>query len=650
MEDYIKFIGKAWKDFIKTGHVNSAVRDDIADSWRRCKNYGVDPMNGRGNDIYKIPIEVKSEENADLILVSGPIIKSVYNIVAGSGFVLILADKEGYIIDVIGDNDIMDRADQLNFVKGALWTERAVGTNAIGTAIYLDKPIQTIGAEHFGINQHSWTCSAAPIHDEEGNIIGCINMSGNYYDAHCHTLGIVMSAAQSIEKQLALTISNKLMNTTFNSVSEGMIVLDDKLNIKRINNRVNQILGITYEEALKLNIVDTMQNLNLYKIIDSSQESYSSEESYNNVECDFYIREKRIKCIVNALPLQVNNKNIGVVITFRESKYFHKLVGKVIGYKASYKFEDIITTNDNMKEVIKFAKKAAKSDCNILIEGESGTGKELISQSIHNYSDRVNYPFVAVNCGSIPRELVESELFGYEKGAFTGAAKEGKPGKFELADGGTIFLDEIGELPLDIQTKLLRVLDNSRITRIGGTYEKQLNVRIIGATNRILKEEIKKKNFRSDLYYRLNVMNIKTIPLRERKEDLDLLIKEFVKILNAKNSLDKKFVSRAYIEKLKEQDWPGNVRELRNIVERDYYLSDEKLVSGEYLMEKPITTNFKESRFESIIPMQVLEKESIEKALIKCDGNVLKAAKFLNISRSTLYRKIKKYKINNTNR
>jgi transcriptional regulator with PAS, ATPase and Fis domain len=347
----------------------------------------------------------------------------------------------------------------------------------------------------------------------------------------------------------------------------------------------------------------------------------------------------------------MKNKTIGIVITFRESQYYHKLVGKFMGYRASYKFDDIITNNDNMKKTIELAKKASKSDCNILIEGESGTGKELMAQSIHNYSSRKNGPFVAVNCSSIPRELVESELFGYEKGAFTGASRDGNPGKFELANSGTIFLDEIGELPLDIQSKLLRVLDNNKITRVGGNYEKQLDVRVIGATNRILLNEVKKKNFRADLYYRLNVINIRTIALRNRKEDIDLLIRYFVKSLNLKNIHQSRLVGNAYIERMKNNIWLGNVRELRNVVERDYYLSDELICSSDYLTETKQTLNSKNNIYNKnnimceVIPIQMLEKESIQNAIEKCSGNLVKTAALLNISRSTLYRKIKKYKI-----
>lgn len=643
MEVYMKFIEESWKKYMETGYINHAVRPEIANSWERCKSYGVDPVNGKGSTNYSTPVDVKLCENAELTSVARPIMENVYNIVRGSEFAIVLTDKDGYIIEVIGDDDMLKKMDELNFVKGVLWTEQAVGTNAIGTALYLDKAIQTIGADHYCINQHSWTCSASPIHDEDGNVIGCFNMSGNYYSAHSHTLGIVTAAAHSIQKQLALTVSNNLMNVTFNSTCEGMIVLDDKLRIKRVNDRALDILDISLEDILNINITETLKNVSFDKIITQDY------KAYNNVECDFYIKNNRVKCIINAVAMRVNEKFVGVVITFRETQYVHKLVSKVVGYKASYSFEDIITENQKMKDMIEFAKKASKSDCNILIEGESGTGKELISQSIHNYSDRSSGPFVAINCASIPRELVESELFGYEKGSFTGASKEGHPGKFEIADGGTIFLDEIGELPLDIQTKLLRVLDNCKITRVGGTYEKQLDVRVIGATNRNLKEEVKKKNFREDLYYRLSVMNIKTIPLNDRKEDVEVLTKYFVKILNIKNGQANKKINKQYTNKLKEYNWSGNVRELRNVVERDYYLGGMNLDLEHYIEIESCHENIVENKKEekSIVPMKVVEKETIENALKKYSGNMVKVSEVLNIGRSTLYRKIKKYNIKN---
>ncbi|WP_238900469.1 sigma-54-dependent Fis family transcriptional regulator [Clostridium sp. YIM B02500] len=644
MENYVDFINKAWKDFISTGNVNPKVRSEIGDSWIRCMNYGVNPYDGKGH-VKHSNINELINKNNELISVARPVMESIYSMVRGSGFALFLTDKDGYIVDVIGDNDIMKRIEELNFLKGELWSENVVGTNAIGTALYLGKPVQTIGAEHYGVNQHSWTCSASPIYDEDDNLIGCINMSGNYYNAHSHTLGIVTAAAQSIQKQMALAISYKLLNVTFDSISEGMIVINEYMKVKRINGRALKILNISLEEAMNMNINEVLNGVDFHKLLQEKN------KSLNNIEWDFSINNDIIKCVINVLPLNKNGKSSGMVITFTEVKIVHKLVNKFVGYKAQYEFKDIMTTSKEMANMIAFAKKASKSDCNILIQGESGTGKELISQSIHNYSDRARGPFVAVNCASIPSELVESELFGYEKGAFTGASKEGHPGKFELADGGTIFLDEIGELPLDIQSKLLRVLDNGKIVRVGGTYEKQLNVRVIGATNRILKNEIRRKNFREDLYYRLSVMEIKTIPLRERKDDIDVLVNDFVQRLNIKNKNKIITVSKEYIDKLKKYDWDGNIRELKNVVERDYYLSEDEMMNidinnldynnmTQTLHQEPINQEEIE-----IIPLDLLEENAIRDAIKKCDGNLQLTSKLLSIGRATLYRKIKKYHI-----
>ncbi|KGN01981.1 ATPase AAA [Clostridium novyi A str. 4570] len=656
MKTYMNFIKDCWNQFMKNGHVDCNVRKEIADSWIRCREYNVNPMNGIGvvkDDQFTTK---KIQENIELIAIAKPIMKGLYEIVKGSEFAIILTDKDGYVLETIVDNSMIKRMKELNFVKGALWNEEVVGTNAIGTAIYLDKPIQTIGAEHYCIEQHSWTCSGAPIHNEEGEVIGCINMSGNYYNAHPHTLGIVTAAAQSIQKQLAVAVSRNLMNITFNSISEGIIVLNKNMKIKKVNGRAAQILNSNIDKLINTDIKDILKDIDFEAIISGKYKSFNSIERNFCVKKDkmqmeytIYkestkdINKKVIPCMLDIIPMKVHEKVIGIVITFTETGKIHKLVNKVIGYKAKYTFDDIITQNQSMKKMIERAKKIALNDCNILIEGESGTGKELIAQSIHNYSKRKTGPFVAINCASIPRELVESEFFGYEKGAFTGASKGGYTGKFELADGGTIFLDEIGELPLDVQSKLLRVLDNNKITRVGGNYEKQLNVRVIGATNRKLKEEIKQKNFRADVYYRLSVMNIKTIPLNDRKDDIEILVNYFINILDMKNNRKSEKVSKSYIKKLLKHSWGGNVRELRNVIERDYYLND----IDELLESAKDENENLDKQIENIYinSMDMVEYKAIKNALKKCNGNKVKASKLLNIGRSTLYRKIKKYNI-----
>ncbi|MCY6371349.1 sigma-54 interaction domain-containing protein [Clostridium ganghwense] len=446
-------------------------------------------------------------------------------------------------------------------------------------------------------------------------------------------------------------MEKELLQAIFNSISDGILILDDKLNITDFNKMALRILGLEKDVLMKINIKDIFNN---YKLVDKC---LIYNESYKRQDCTFTANGNKIRCVTNLGPIVSDSKIIGVVISFRDTKHIHKVVNNVVGYSAAYTFKDIITKNQKMKKIIQYAKKAANTDCNILLEGCSGTGKEVFAQAIHNYSSRAKGPFVAVNCAAIPRELFESELFGYEKGAFTGANKGGYPGKFELADGGTIFLDEIGELPLDIQSKLLRVLDNHKIVRVGCTHEKKINVRVIAATNRNLLEEVDKKNFRYDLYYRLNVIGISLMKLNEREEDIEALTKHFLKKLNINNLEGSKDIESSAIARLNDYKWNGNIRELRNVVEKAYYLCDNDIITEKYLLtflkDKPKLENdfrrekINKSNFkvEDILPLKLVEEQNIKKALIAFDGNPEEAAKALGISRATIYRKISKYRI-----
>jgi transcriptional regulator with PAS, ATPase and Fis domain len=338
---------------------------------------------------------------------------------------------------------------------------------------------------------------------------------------------------------------------------------------------------------------------------------------------------------------------MGAVLVIRESKQVRKEINKLAGFRANYTFDKIITNNKTMMELITTAKRIAKTHCTVLIEGESGTGKELFAQSIHNESQRRNGPFIAINCAAIPKELVESEFFGYETGSFTGAIKGGMPGKFELANGGTLFLDEIGEIPLEMQPKLLRVLDENKVMRIGGSYERELDVRIIAATNRNLLNEMTKEAFRQDLYFRLNVINLRLPPLKKRQEDILVLGDYFLQQLNQENSGVSKYFSKKFEDKLLEYEWEGNVRELKNIVQRGYYMS-----TGDQIENMEVLQKDKEEKSHGLEnegeTLKELEKNSIEHALFLNNGNVVKAAEDLSISRATIYRKIKAYDIHVT--
>lgn len=323
-------------------------------------------------------------------------------------------------------------------------------------------------------------------------------------------------------------------------------------------------------------------------------------------------------------------------------KKVRKLAGKISSGHAVYTFEKIIGKNKDFLKIIDYCNKVASSSSTILITGESGTGKEVFAQAIHNISDRKDEAFIAVNCGAIPRSLIESELFGYEEGAFTGAKKGGSAGKFEIADGGTIFLDEIGEMSLDMQIKLLRVIEEKVINRIGGRNPIPVNVRIISATNKDLKEEVSKGNFRNDLYYRVNVIPIHLPPLRERKDDIPLLIDFFMNRISKRLNKRKVEIPKEYLEYLINYDWPGNIRELENIIE--LIINTESIpFSFEKKVIKP-GADFVDSNDECL-KLEYVERNHIIYVMEKFKGNVTLASKALGIGRNTLYRKLKKFNI-----
>lgn len=437
----------------------------------------------------------------------------------------------------------------------------------------------------------------------------------------------------------------ELTKALLESTSEGILIINEELEVTHGNNMALKILGLTNNMVINKNVI------NIFNYEELLNKSLIEGQSFRNEDCTFNVLGNKVRCVTNIVPISDSFKINGLVIAFRDTRHIHRMVNNVVGYKANYTFEDIITKNQGMKKIIQYSKKASNADCNILLEGRSGTGKEIFAQAIHNYSKRQKGPFVAVNCAAIPRELVESELFGYEKGAFTGASKGGYPGKFELADGGTIFLDEIGELPLDIQSKLLRVLDNHKIVRVGSTFEKNIDVRVIAATNRNLMDEVENKNFRYDLYYRINVIGIGLMDLKDRNEDIELLVDHFMNKLNSKNPNNVKYIDRNLVEKFKTYNWDGNIRELRNVIEKAYYLSDvnrinEKCIESIIRGKSRVLDNSLETiNKEEIIPLKVAEEKAIRKAIMYCKGSAEEAAKMLGISRATIYRKISKYGI-----
>lgn len=419
------------------------------------------------------------------------------------------------------------------------------------------------------------------------------------------------------------------------SVDEGISACDEQGHITYINKSAANMLDTTPDEFLNEHLSNLYSHSILAKVIEN-------KSSYIDIEYFLKYKDKTLHLINSAYPVLNKNKELtGAVDIYKKIKRSIKLAADLGGYGASYTFDDFIGNSKALSDAINISKKFADSNRSILIIGDSGTGKELFAQSIHNYSIRRDGPFVAINCASYPKDLFESELFGYEEGAFTGAKRGGKSGKFELADGGTLFLDEVGELPLNLQAKLLRVIETKRISRIGSNKKVDIDVRIISATNRNLEQMIQNNSFREDLYYRLKVLYLQLEPLKNRENDVILLCDHFIHKFSKDSFKNIIGLDKDAIEYVKSYDWPGNIRELENIISLALFYCGSEYITKDDLVKSGLKLS--NTRVDSYgdKDLSTITNDIILKTLKKNKGNKKRTAEELGISRNTIYRLLK---------
>lgn len=620
--------------------MNADYKSVIALSHERCRKLGIKEEQVVSSKVIgQTELQEKFAENRDMILTASPYMEQLINIVKGHNFFALLTDGEGCILNAIGDEKILSEAFDLKMVPGAYMNEESIGTNSMAVVIKTGEPVQLSGKDHFIKAYHRWTCSGAPIKDHHGNLIGVLDLTGYTDLVHPHTLGMVIAASNAIEEMMKVKEFNRLQNmnnkhikTIFNSMPVAIVTSDIDGKIKIHNKKALELLG-NKDNELKAQAMEA-----IVEEWDSIRGAICSGEDISR-EINIMALRNRFPCHLTANPIyNPQDDSIEIVYVFEEVKK----VKKNNEYQAYYTFDKIIGKDENFLRIVQYAKKIANSKSTILILGESGTGKEVFAQSIHNFSKRMDGPFIALNCGAIPNQMIESELFGYEEGAYTGAKKGGNLGKFELANGGTIMLDEIGEMPLDMQTKLLRVLQEGIITRIGSQKSIPVDVRIIAATNKDLKKEVELGRFRKDLFYRLNLLPLYLPPLRERKSDILMLIKYFMK--NLAESLNKREVEipEAYLNIMMNFSWPGNIRELENVVE--LIVNTESIPPG-YFGQEVRGEEILLNSSHDCLNMEYNEKEHLVRVLKKYNGNITQSAQALGIRRNTLYSKIKKYEI-----
>lgn len=450
---------------------------------------------------------------------------------------------------------------------------------------------------------------------------------------------------QLIEKEKA-----EILKSIIDFAYDGIIGIDKERRITVFNPVAEKVIGITAEKAIGEIADDIVENTRLGTVFSTGQAELGEIQYINNVAI-----------VTNRVPIVVDSEVIGVVATFQELEKIQKTERQIRkklflkGHLAKTRFNDIIGDSKIIMQVKEKAKQYAEVDSTVMISGETGTGKELFAQSIHNASPRADKPFVAVNCAALPANLLESELFGYVEGAFTGARKDGKTGLFELAHSGTIFLDEISEISPALQSRLLRVLQEKEVIRIGDDKITPVDIRVIAATNRNLYEQVEKGEFRKDLYYRLNVLELEIPPLRDRMNDIIQLVQYF--IADKSNKLGKKIkgIDNDALKKLTSYKWPGNIRQLENIVERSIVLCKKNKIDINIILEATdgmtiLETQENKKNDKKVLNKGMLKKHEVEiikRVMEEVDGDKKLAAKKLGISATTLWRRLKSIKDNN---
>ncbi|MGR6835994.1 sigma-54-dependent Fis family transcriptional regulator [Syntrophomonas erecta] len=500
------------------------VKSEVVESWIRSYNNGLDLFDynyGPIMDRYLFQEHIR--EKGLLLKSADPFIHQLETLLCDSECIILLTDERGLMLRVVeGSKDMLEKQNaRFRLVPGSIWTEKTVGTCAHTITLNSGLPMQICGPEHYGETYEQISCSSAPIFDANYNLAGtlCLVTPSSFHQSR-HSLALVVSMAWAVQKEFQLELKNSLLSYTLEAYDEAVITLNESGIITHANIVAKNMLGHLRDNliGIKYNEVLGEQPL-INTVLDNGKPIV-----------DVDIHTEAIKHKLNlrlAQPiLDEYGKNFGCVLIFRKVKQVKKLppTGSL---ETKFTFDKIIGKSPSIIESIEKTRKFASLDFNILIQGESGTGKDVYAQAVHNES-RPDGPFVAVNCAAIPRTLIESELFGYEGGAFTGAERQGRPGKIELANNGTLFLDEIGDMPLELQPVLLRVLEEKQVMRVGSNRYIPVDFRLITATNKNLLELVENGDFRQDLYYRLKVLEVNIPPLRARGQDILLLAQHFV--------------------------------------------------------------------------------------------------------------------------
>lgn len=634
---YLHQIRTAREQLLDGGHLPEGVLpESIQRSWERCIETGL-AVNLRPETEPAAMQQLNElrERNSRLLTQAQPEMESLYSHIAGTQSMVILSDADGTILHALGDQDFMSKAQRVALQPGVSWREDISGTNAIGTALIEKNPVFVMGGEHYFEQNTFLNCSASPILDPHGSIIGVLDLSGDHRQPQEHTMALVRMSALMIENRLFnagfaadITIRFHTRPEFIGTLWEGIAVFSPDGKLLAINRTGAFQLGLDEQQAAGTEF-ESLFELSLPKFLDIARRALSS---------------KSILVLKNGLRLHA--KADPGMHTLATAVSMPGLMQERPAATEKTKTEmtalDRLDTGDGvLRLALQRARKALGHDIPVLIEGETGTGKELLAKAIHESGQRRQGAFVAINCASIPEGLIESELFGHEEGAFTGARRRGAVGRIQQAHGGTLFLDEVGEMPLPLQARLLRVIQEREIVPLGSNKRIEVDIAIIAATNQRLRERVQQGLFREDLYYRLNGLRLSLPPLRERT-DLPALIE---RILHDDLGRKDVVLQPEVLDLMRRHPWRGNVRQLFNVLRSALVFMEDRTLGTAHLPEDFLEelTDGVESQQPAEQPADASWSETeaalIRQALAAHRGNMAAAARQLGISRATIYRK-----------
>ncbi len=628
-------------------------------SWQRCRSSGLDHLDKHSPDPEgRAGLSEARERSARLLEHAGGIMEHVFEQIRASGSMVILADIHGMILHSLGDADFLGRAQRVALQPGASWDEAERGTNAVGTAIVELAPVEVMGAEHYLERNGFLTCSASPVFDARGRLAGVLDISGDYRSQQRHTLGLVRLSVELLEKRLFEAEFAKEIQIAFHSrpeyvgsLQEGVLAVGEDGRLLGANPVAREALGLC-AGFVQAPVFNTLFRLGLEQVLDRAASAGDALLMLEMRRGDtVYARVRAPRGPRTAVPAT------GLADRVAEPRRTAPKAGEGRGNDIT--LDCLATGDERLQLALDRARRVQGKDIPLLIQGESGVGKELFARAFHNSGTRRDGPFVALNCAAIPENLIESELFGYVGGAFTGARREGAVGKIQQAHGGTLFLDEIGDMPLGMQARLLRVLQERCVSPIGSLKTTPVDLSLVCATHRMLRDAVKQGLFREDLYYRVNSLTVTLPPLRERTDIRSIVTKILAAEAEAIGARGAAItISGEVMNFFERYAWPGNVRQLQNVIRVAVALLDDECeIQPVHLPEELFGIDadgeHEERSGQAAEPppraavggnvarsLDEIELEAVATVMREVGGNVSAAARRLGVSRNTLYRKL----------